>query len=641
MTTGPTYEDLLKKVETLEAKKKALETENEALKSAEKRFSLFAEHLNAVLWIGAPHRPGVLYISPAFEKIYGRPSDPVYESPRLILNYVHPDDRERVLDILRASYPDHWEVEYRIVRPDGTERWVCDRGRTVRDPDGKVLWLFGVVTDETDCKRAELALVELEELYKNILDSITEGVQALDTNYCYTLYNSAMERISRVPRDRLIGTNRTLWEFFPEFHKRGIDHLIKGAMAGQAGHAERIPYKLPDGTRGWTDETFVPLRFAGGEIRGVVSVVREVTLQKQAEDELKAARDELEQRVAARTADLIEANQRLQNEIEERTRAQEELVFLRQAVDGAMDAIGIADAPDHVIYLNQSFMDLTGYGLESLNRAGGVLALHEETFNRDIQAEIKSRQRSWQSEAELKTPGGDRIPVELKVGAFFDRGELKGYIAIIRDIRARKQADEQLRLSMERYSTLFNGITDAVLVSHVGEDGQPGSAIDANEAACHLLGYDREELLSLKFNDIIPDDSPLELDRLIQKFRVDRRVLFDQLVVRKDGTRLPVEIHSRVIRLGGRPAILSTARDVTERKRAEAALRESEERFRTAFEFAVIGRALLTFNGRYIKVNEAFCQMVGRTAEELLGRSWRTIVDAEDHAAASTEVRKA
>ncbi|MBU2547154.1 MAG: PAS domain-containing protein, partial [Proteobacteria bacterium] len=121
MTGDPAYEDLLKRVETLEA-------ENRALKSVEERFRLFAEHLDAVLWIGALNRPETNYVSPGFEKIYGGPSDPIHASPRTLLDYVHPDDRDRVLDILRGGYPGYWEVEYRIVRPDGTQRWVRDRG---------------------------------------------------------------------------------------------------------------------------------------------------------------------------------------------------------------------------------------------------------------------------------------------------------------------------------------------------------------------------------------------------------------------------------------------------------------------------------------------------------------------------------
>ncbi|MBU2552549.1 MAG: PAS domain S-box protein [Proteobacteria bacterium] len=623
MGDNPAYEDLLKRVEALEA-------ENRALKSVEERFRLFAEHLDAVFWTGSPKLTKMYYISPGFEKIWGRPPDPVYHSPSVLLDYIYPDDREFAERTIRDSQSGRWDIEYRIVRPDGTDRWIRDRGLPLLGANGRTAQLVGVITDETDRKMAELALAEQEELYKNILESMTEGVLALDTNYRYTLYNPAMERISKIPRDQLVGTDRTLWEVFPKYDKRGIEHIVKGAMDGRAGHAESIPYQLADGTRGWTDETFVPLRSAGGEIRGVVAVVREVTLQKLAADELRAAREELEQRVLDRTRELVEANERLEAEIEERTRAQEELVRLRQAVDGAMDAISLSDAPNHMQYANQSFIDLTGYDLESMNRAGGPVVLHDPSNHQEIRASIYGPTRYWQGESEIRTRDGRRIPVEMKVSRITPpAGEMRGVFAVTRDISERKEAENKLRDSMERYGALFNGITDAVLVHMLDESGR-SRMIDANDVACRILGYNREELLDLTSEDIVAPESVVDLEAVRRDLLADRRVLFEQQIVRKDGTRIPVEVHARLIELDGRPAALSTMRDVTERKQAEAALQESEERFRTAFEFAVIGRGMLTIDGRYLKVNEAFCRTVGRSAEEMQGRSWRNIVHPDD-----------
>ena len=180
----------------------------------------------------------------------------------------------------------------------------------------------------------------------------------------------------------------------------------------------------------------------------------------------------------------------------------------------------------------------------------------------------------------------------------------------------RRRAAELIRASEERYRLLFDRATDAIFVV------APGKTFSAvNSAACALVGYTRDELLAMRALDLVaPEWRDLVENKADRKLAGAEPVsTYETVLVDRRGARVPVEIHSSVV--ADTPedvAILAVVRDIGERKRAEAALRESEDRFRNAFETAHVGMTLVAVDGRLLKVNEAFCQMVGYGADELL-----------------------
>lgn len=143
----------------------------------------------------------------------------------------------------------------------------------------------------------------------------------------------------------------------------------------------------------------------------------------------------------------------------------------------------------------------------------------------------------------------------------------------------RSQAEEALRESEERYRRLFEGIADAVMVY-----GSQGRFLDCNQVTLQRLGYTRDEFLRLGAVDIVHPDFHLAMKDNQDRIRPGEAVVMESAHRRKDGGIVPVEINARKIEYGGEPAILAVVRDLTERKRAEQALRESEQRYRSLFE---------------------------------------------------------
>jgi PAS domain S-box-containing protein len=152
--------------------------------------------------------------------------------------------------------------------------------------ESKPYQVYTTFDDITHLKNAEEALRENEELLNNIIESMSDGILVMNPDFQYTYWNRAMEKISKTPREELVGTDKIAWEVFPHLAEQGIDRMMREAMQGNVVTRESIPYSLKDGTEGFTSEIFLPLRNETGEIRGIVGVVREVTERKQNEERL-------------------------------------------------------------------------------------------------------------------------------------------------------------------------------------------------------------------------------------------------------------------------------------------------------------------------------------------------------------------
>jgi PAS domain S-box-containing protein len=125
----------------------------EALRESQERFRQLAENIREVFWLTDIDKSQMLYISPGYESIWGRSCESLYASPRSWLDAIHPDDREMVLAALTKQIAGQYDEEYRIVRPDGTVRWIRDRAFPVKDHSGTVYRIAGIAEDITDKKQ--------------------------------------------------------------------------------------------------------------------------------------------------------------------------------------------------------------------------------------------------------------------------------------------------------------------------------------------------------------------------------------------------------------------------------------------------------------------------------------------------------
>jgi PAS domain S-box-containing protein len=148
---------------------------------------------------------------------------------------------------------------------------------------------------------------------------------------------------------------------------------------------------------------------------------------------------------------------------------------------------------------------------------------------------------------------------------------------IVEDISDRKRADADIRESEERYRLLFSSINDIVLVHPFHEDLTPETLVEVNDVACERLGYTREELLRMSTYDLdAPEGLPV-IPEAMARLRADGHAVWEGMHRSKDGRKIPVEISNRLFTMNGKPMILATIRDMSERKRMEGALRRQVE----------------------------------------------------------------
>ena len=129
-----------------------------AVRESETKFRLLAENIQDVFWLSTPTIDRIIYVSPQYETIWGRTCASLYQSSQSFMEVVHPEDQGRISAALQGHAQGKWNVEYRILRPDGSQRWILDRGFPIRDEGGELLFMCGVASDITERKQVAEAL---------------------------------------------------------------------------------------------------------------------------------------------------------------------------------------------------------------------------------------------------------------------------------------------------------------------------------------------------------------------------------------------------------------------------------------------------------------------------------------------------
>ena len=187
---------------------------------------------------------------------------------------------------------------------------------------------------------------------------------------------------------------------------------------------------------------------------------------------------------------------------------------------------------------------------------------------------------------------------------------------LIGEIVARKQAEQTLRRREEKFRALFDLAKDVIFIYD-----QEGRILEANREACERLGYSRDEFLNMKPYEVdTPEEAALFPER-ITTLRKHGHHLFETVHQRRDGTVVPVEVSVRLFESGGKQLSLSVCRDITERKQVEAALRRSEEKFRSLVEATSDWVWEVDRTGAYTYTSPKSRDLLGYEPEEVLGRT--------------------
>jgi PAS domain S-box-containing protein len=291
-----------------------------------------------------------------------------------------------------------------------------------------------------------------------------------------------------------------------------------------------------------------------------------------------------------------------------------ELIY-RTIFDNAGDAIIIHDLNGKILDVNQITCDRLGFTREEL------LRMTPMDFDRPEYAQLVSERihqiitnKNIIFETCHVSKGGTQIPTEIS-GRFIEYDGKQAVLSICRDITERKRMDEALRDSEKRYHTLFEQSPDGILLIDT-----EGKIIEFNETAHRQLGYSREEFAKLSLSDIDPFMSTEEIRAKIGKVLEAEQAEFVVKHRTKDGEVRDVNIITQSIVLAGKPVMYAIWHDITEGKRAEIKIMESEKLIRNILDSVDEGFIVVDRDFRILLVNKAYCSQVGGRVDDVVGR---------------------
>ena len=380
-----------------------------------------------------------------------------------------------------------------------------------------------------------------------------------------------------------------------------INRALTAKSRMEAG--ERVEYESIRRTK---DGRIVPvlIRVSPIVVDGVkvggFSFYTDISDRKIAQESLLKAREELEEKVKQRTRELSES--------EEKYRA-----LFEQSIDAVIIHEG-----GKIKEVNNRTCEILGYSKEKLLTMS-VLDLHQADEQEVVKNRLARKEKRARFETRLLKADGTDIDVEIRSEILdFEKRNVQ---AVIRDITERKRAENRLRESEKKYRALFEQSIDAILIH------EKGMIKDVNNRACELLGYSREQLLEMTIFDFNKERDRDKVKESVH--RNEKEFNVETQLVRADGELINVEISSNVLNFETR-YIQAVIRDITERKRAEEKLRESEEKYRTTIESSNDGVAIdQEFIYKY--VNSRYAQIYGYgSPEEIVGKSALDLIHPDD-----------
>ena len=277
----------------------------------------------------------------------------------------------------------------------------------------------------------------------------------------------------------------------------------------------------------------------------------------------------------------------------------------RALVEQAADPIFVHDESGELIDVNQTACDFLGFTREEL--LGGRFRDIDPEAMTGGKGELWSRVLAGEQftfDSRHRHKDGSVIPVEIALGRVM-LPDGQAILGIVRDLSRRKERERESR-------QLIDAMNDTAFV--IGFDGK---FVDVNDRAIEALGYSRSELLAMGPTDIDPYLTPADIRKLIEDMPADKGQVFETRHKTKDGKIIPVEISSSLVSYQGKTAILSIARDITERKRAEEALRALTERNEAMLQTIPDIIAEVDANKMYVWANEAGRRFFG---EDMIGK---------------------
>ncbi|MFP4241629.1 MAG: PAS domain S-box protein [Chitinispirillaceae bacterium] len=580
------------------------------LKTSEAKYHKFVEEINSII-IGFNRQGVITFFNRFSEKIFGYSREEVIGKKKFVgtiiphIESTGHDNSSLMNEVLED--PSRFYVnESEGVRRDGSRIWFTWNLKENYDDTGQINEIIIDGNDISELKETRRELEEKSATLDALFEFIPEGIMISDANHVVRSASKRMGEVLGIPVEDVLRTNEParlekLSLYWPDGRRLVPDELplSKSAITGE----QYLDYEVVLKHDGISKTFFIntaPIKDRRGNVTGAIGAWRDVT-------ELRTS--------------LFIAEQR------------------RRVLDTIMEyspvGIMLVDKEGSIVEANRlmtQFLQVAQseiVGKQMQPEAWGIIDPSTHTSpqyqNMPLYRAIREGEEIPEKEFLLVKDGTERV-FALSAAPMFDKErELTGAITVWREITEKKKYEHQLQHSELQFRRMFETHKAIMLLI----DPNTGVITDANESAVKFYGYSREELQNMNIDDLnqlTREEIFQEMQRALHEQR--EHFVFPHKLAQ--GEIRFVEVYSSPVQTGKRQLLFSVIHDITERRRAEEALRENEERFRGIFDNAAMGMAEADSEEKYVAVNDQLCTILGYSREDLLSMSVYDLTAPED-----------
>ncbi len=520
----------------------------------------------------------IVYANTAHHRMHGYEDGKLIGKSMLKLSAIDSERHELAayLDYLVREQPLPTPWFGTNIRKDGTLLDIKVDWNYKRDRDGNVIGFISLLTDVTEKLKLKKDLQESRTRFQSVFEHSPLAIMYTDAEGVIINCNANATKLFGAPEKKLIGFS------YKDIKEEGMQHAIADALAGKKSEFAGEYLTVTGNVLTQMKANFSPSFNDDGSVSGVIGIFEDISDSKKAE------------------LAIMES--------------EEKFHLLMDSLDAI---VYVADMDTYeVLFINK-------YGREMMGDISGKICWQNLQVNQTGPCDFCTNKYLIDADGKpapaytwdfLNTLNGRWFHIIDRAIKWTDGRIVR--LEIATDITERKDAEEALKESEEKYSKIFNNEIDATVIF----DAETQDIIDANEAFLKLYGYTREEALQLEAADISAE--PKETIATIKKIaREGNQRIRRRIHKRKDGKEIMVDLGAVLIMLRDRKVIFSRIRDITEHVKAAKDLHELEKRFRTAFHTSPDAINFNKLDGTYVEVNEGFTALTGYSREDVIGRS--------------------
>ena len=532
---------------------------------------------------------GIFTFNDRFYAMYGTTAEREggYEMPAEVYarEFVHPDEIIVVADevnrAITTTDPDYVsQVEHRIIRRDGEIRHIIVRIAITKDADGRTIKTHGANQDITEIKKTEEALRETTGYLQNLFDYANAPIITWDPGFYITRFNHAFEHLTGRSQEEVLG--KTLDLLFPDESRKASMALIQKTLEGERWETVEIPILNTDGSTKTVLWNSANVLDPHGKLTATIAQGFDITERKGADAALKVSEHKY-----------------------------------RTLVENIPEKIFIKDALLAYVSCNDPYARDLGIAAEAI--AGKT---DFDFYPRDLAEKYRADDRAVMESGATSTideryvlNGVEFWVSTVKTPIRDNAGNISGILGIFHDITEQKRVEGAIRQSEERYRTLAEASPDQIFI--VGRDD---TIQYVNSTALKLLRLPYDQVIGKPRTDLFPPEIAKSQSASLQmvfetgeSIRKEEMIPFGMKELWVDLSLVPLKDE-----VGNVTSILGIARDITERKRVNEVLRESEVRFRTMADWTSDWEYWIDLNRKFIYLSPSVERITGYRPEEFM-----------------------